>query len=86
VITWRPSPDDPGGELDVDRYALYKRHADSTDWGDPLRSVPRGADVEEYIALDDAIEPGRWLYGVSALDCSPRRSPMVVTAPLEILP
>jgi hypothetical protein len=76
--------DDGAGEKDVERYAIYRRLVSQTDFGEPIASIVGGHSTYSFIDTD--LQTGQqWIYGVSALDCSPSNSAMasatVVTIP-----
>ena len=84
VITWSPSNDEIGGERDVERYAVFRRRASETAWGEPIGSTPAG--VSSYTFADTDVRSGEaWVYGVAAQDCTPLNSP-IVTAPVVAVP
>ena len=81
-MTWSATLDQNNGEKDVERYALFKRHTTSTDWGEPFASRP--ATTPTYTLTDNAVSSGTWVYGLVAQDCSPANSPLTqstVTVP-----
>jgi hypothetical protein len=71
-LQWAPASDDNAGDLDVERYAVYKRLLSETSWPEPFMSIPAG--MTTYDVVDDMAEPGTWVYGVSAQDCTPSNS------------
>jgi hypothetical protein len=73
TLSWSPSPDEVGGEKDVQRYALFRREAMSPDWGDPFASVAAGLDTYTFIDSDVQFDQ-TWTYAVSAQDCTPANS------------
>jgi hypothetical protein len=78
TITWGPSADEKTGEADVQRYALFRREAAALDWGDPFASVAGGLDTYSYVDAD--VQFGQtWVYAVSAQDCTPSNSDIVVS-------
>jgi prepilin-type N-terminal cleavage/methylation domain-containing protein len=85
TISWGQSPDEKTGEADVQRYALFRREAASFDWGDPFASVAGGLDSYAYV--DGDVEFGQtWVYAVSAQDCTPSNSDVVVSNPVTTPP
>ena len=85
-IQWLRSVDENSGERDVERYVVWRKFADSTDWGDPYVAVPGGDSL--YLYIDGGVEPGfgyRYNYAVSAQDCTPslssQRTSSAVTIP-----
>lgn len=82
-ITWGQSLDEAAGERDVERYAVYRRAPASLEFGEPIASMPAGQTSYEYV--DTTVRPGdRWVYGVAALDCTPRSSPVTSTGTVTI--
>jgi hypothetical protein len=84
TLTWTGSVDDGAGEKDVERYAIFRRLVSQTDFGEPIASIVGGHSTYSFIDTD--LQTGQqWIYGVSALDCSPSNSAMasatVVTIP-----
>ncbi|MDQ6831542.1 MAG: hypothetical protein M3081_21990 [Gemmatimonadota bacterium] len=85
VLTWTASPDQAGGEKDVERYAIYRRVNGTTAWGDPFVSVPATGTIYSY--TDTQVIPGqRWDYGLVAQDCTPVNSTMSIVSPGVIPP
>jgi len=82
-LTWNRAGDEGAGEKDVERYALYRRPAGSTDWGEPFASVAAGLVNYEYADL--AVAAGeQWEYGLVAQDCTPASSALAASAPVLI--
>jgi len=75
-LQWTPSVDENSGEQDVVRYLIYRRGTSfGEDWGNPLVSIPAGAD--SYIYDDAAVELGSaYQYTYAAQDCTPSLSPL----------
>jgi hypothetical protein len=85
TITWGPSPDEKSGEADVQRYALFRREAAALEWGDPFASVAGGLDTYSYVDAD--VQFGQtWVYAVSAQDCTPSNSDIIVSNPVVTPP
>jgi type II secretory pathway pseudopilin PulG len=85
TLSWSPSPDEVGGEKDVQRYALFRREAASPDWGDPFASIAAGLDT--YTFVDNDIQFGQtWVYAVSAQDCTPANSDIVTSNAVDTPP
>jgi hypothetical protein len=85
TITWGPSPDEKTGEADVQRYALFRREAAALDWGDPFASVAGGLDTYSYVDGDVQFDQ-TWVYAVSAQDCTPSNSDIIVSNPVVTPP
>jgi prepilin-type N-terminal cleavage/methylation domain-containing protein len=84
-LLWVPSVDETGGERDVERYALFKRPAGSTDWGEPFTSIPAG--LANYSFDDFAVSPlESWEYGLISQDCTPASSSISSIGPIVINP
>jgi hypothetical protein len=68
-LAWSRATDESAGEKDVERYAIYRRHADSLAFTEPFASVAAG---QPAYAFDDSnVQSGdRWIYALSAQDCS----------------
>jgi prepilin-type N-terminal cleavage/methylation domain-containing protein len=78
TVSWGPSPDEKTGEADIQRYALFRREAAALDWGDPFASVAGGLDAYSYVDAD--VQYGQtWVYAVSAQDCTPANSDIIVS-------
>lgn len=83
-VTWGRSLDEGAGERDVERYAIYRRAAAAAEYGEPLASVPAGQPTYQFI--DTQVRSGEsWVYGVAALDCTPRSSSVGIT-PAVVIP
>ncbi|MDP1891069.1 MAG: prepilin-type N-terminal cleavage/methylation domain-containing protein [Gemmatimonadaceae bacterium] len=83
-ITWNASVDEAAGELDVQRYVIWRRVSSITDWGDPYVTMPGG--TATYTFQDGDVASGvSYYYAVSAQDCTPslsaQRSTNMVTIP-----
>ncbi|HET7585144.1 MAG TPA: hypothetical protein VFK13_09555 [Gemmatimonadaceae bacterium] len=82
-LTWDAGVDEVGGEKDVERYALYRRPAGATDWGEPFASVAAG--LATYSYTDNAVTSGeQWEYGLVAQDCTPANSSLSAAGPILI--
>jgi hypothetical protein len=74
TLTWSASPDQNGGEENVEFYMVYRRPVGSIDWGNPVESVPAGTPTYEY---NDPTAPnlhGQFQYNVLAQNCTPSNS------------
>ena len=77
-LSWSPSVDDGAGENDIYRYIIYRRAPTATDFSQPYSSMPAGS--TSYTFTDNSVSHGdRWVYGVSAQDCTPSTSQPGVT-------
>ena len=84
TVTWTKSVDDGAGEKDVERYAIYRRLTSQANFDQPMASVVGGHATYSFIDTD--LQSGQqWIYGVTALDCSPANSAMV-SAPAVTIP
>jgi hypothetical protein len=81
-VSWNASGDQDAAEKDVARYVIYKREASSGSWGVPIGSVP--ASASSYVFPDSNLQPGSWVYGIAAQDCTPANSPLAATAAVFI--
>ncbi len=81
-LIWNPSVDEESGEGDVVRYLIYRRTVgEGVDWGNPIVSIPAGADSYSY--KDATVEPGKsYDYAHGAQDCTPSLSPL--SAPQQV--
>ncbi|MEP7384585.1 MAG: hypothetical protein ABI910_23125 [Gemmatimonadota bacterium] len=78
-VTWTASPDEAGGEKDIERYAVFRRVAGSS-WTEPISQVGK-SNSASYMWEDFNLVPGvTFEYGVSAQDCSPANSSMRVSS------
>jgi len=83
TVTWNASVDDGAGEKDVERYAVFRRLSSTTDFDQPIGSIVSGHAT--YAFQDADLQSGQsWVYGVSALDCSPANSSMVTATAVTI--
>lgn len=81
-VSWNASADQDAAEKDVARYVIYKREASAGSWGVPIGSIPAAS--ASYVFPDSNLQPGDWVYGIVAQDCTPANSPMAVTAAVSI--
>jgi prepilin-type N-terminal cleavage/methylation domain-containing protein len=83
ALTWSPATDESGGERDVIRYVLWRRHPGDPDWGDPYLSIPAGNPTYAY--QDAAVVPGeQYEYALAAQDCTPSLSTLATSAAVPI--
>lgn len=83
TIRWTASVDDGGGERDVERYAIYRRLTSQATFDQPLGSLVGGH--ANYSFIDTDLQSGQqWVYGITALDCSPANSAMVSSSTASI--
>jgi len=77
-LTWSPAVDENSGEKDIERYVVWRRPSTTTDWGDPLVSIPSGS--PSYVYTDGSVSAGTtYYYAVAAQDCSPALSPQALS-------
>jgi hypothetical protein len=82
-IGFARSVDEASGERDVERYVIWRRMSPSTDWGDPLVTVPAGDTL--YVYDDFGLLPGEtYRYAVAAQDCTPTISGLRESADIVI--
>lgn len=83
TLMWAPSVDDGSGEKDVVSYAIYRRPDTVTTFNQPIASIPAG--LATYSWTDNSVISGsRWIYGVSAQDCTPSSSPIGATSTIIV--
>lgn len=72
-LTWTRATDEAGGEKDVERYLIYRRLQSAAAFDDAQGEVPSGQVTYTY---DDAtvLWDSTYIYGVTALDCTPLES------------
>jgi prepilin-type N-terminal cleavage/methylation domain-containing protein len=86
TLTWPKSSDDGGGEKDIERYAIFRRLATASAFGDPISSVP-ATTAANYSFVDTQVDPNAtYVYGVAAEDCTPMLSPATSSAPVTTTP
>jgi type II secretory pathway pseudopilin PulG len=75
TVTWNASPDQNGGEQNVEFYMIYRRTVGTLDWGNPVETVPAGTATYEY---SDPTAPnlagGQYQYDILAQNCTPSNS------------
>ena len=78
-LSWGQATDESGGEQDVVRYVLYRRPSGSSDWGEPMLSIPSGQSSYSY---SDATVTGgsSYDYGLAVQDCTPSLSSISSTS------
>jgi prepilin-type N-terminal cleavage/methylation domain-containing protein len=82
VLTWSNSSDETGGEKDVEKYVISRRHPADV-FADPLAAIPAG--ITSYNFADTQVSSGdQWIYGVAAEDCGGQFSPMSVSNQVTI--
>jgi len=84
-VTFARSVDETSGELDIQRYVIWRRLNGSTDWGDAYATIPANSSAT-YTFTDGAVVSGEhYYYAVAAQDCTPSistlRSTGMVTIP-----
>jgi prepilin-type N-terminal cleavage/methylation domain-containing protein len=83
TISWPKTVDAGAGEKDIERYAIYRKQNTDPNFDQPIGSVVGGR--SSYSFVDTDLQTGdHWVYGVSALDCSPSNSPMVSSGQVVI--
>ncbi len=84
TIMWNASPDDGGGEKDVQTYTIYRAAPGvSFTTVQPFASVPAGS--PSYSFTDNNVASGdQWKYGVAAQDCTPSSSPIGKTGTVVV--
>ncbi|MGD0484451.1 MAG: prepilin-type N-terminal cleavage/methylation domain-containing protein [Gemmatimonadales bacterium] len=81
-LAWTPGTDESSGEKDIERYMIYRRFLAGS-FDDALQSVPAGLASYTY---DDPTVLGdsTYVYGVTAIDCTPLESTQSLTASITI--
>jgi type II secretory pathway pseudopilin PulG len=77
-VVYNASPEEAGGAKDVATYVIERALQGSTTWQVLGNLVARG--YATYTWDDFTFQPGNWMYGVVAVDCSPSYSPVSQTA------
>lgn len=82
-VSWSASADEDRGERDVVRYAIFRRRAAQTSWGEPYFSVPpgEGTYTDQTVLADSTYQ-----YAVAAQDCTPSMSPLEASQGLKVNP
>jgi prepilin-type N-terminal cleavage/methylation domain-containing protein len=84
-LVWTPGVDETSGEKDIERYVIYRRNSGAGAFDDALQSVPAGQ--TSYTFDDPTVKNDTtYVYGVTALDCTPLESSVSVTAAIHIPP
>jgi len=82
-LSFLPSVDEASGELDVERYVIFRRFGSVADWGDPLATIPGGDTL--YIYNDvTVIKDSTYRFAVAAQDCTPSLSGLRETSTVTI--
>jgi prepilin-type N-terminal cleavage/methylation domain-containing protein len=84
-LTWTAAVDETSGERDIERYVIYRRLASAAGFDDALQSIPAG---QATYTFDDAavLNGATYVYGVTALDCTPLESSTALTTAITIPP
>ncbi|MEO7456346.1 MAG: prepilin-type N-terminal cleavage/methylation domain-containing protein [Gemmatimonadaceae bacterium] len=84
AIAWTRSSDDGGGERDIERYAIFRRPAAASVFGDPISSIPASM-AGNYSFTDLGVVSGQsYVYGIAAQDCTPLLSAVTASAQVTI--
>lgn len=83
-LSWTRATDESAGERDIERYLIYRRTVAGA-FDDAIATVPAGFANYTY---DDAsaLTDSSYVYGVTALDCTPLESSMSLSASILVLP
>ncbi|HUE76756.1 MAG TPA: prepilin-type N-terminal cleavage/methylation domain-containing protein [Longimicrobiales bacterium] len=84
-LNWNQATDEHSGERDVVRYVIWRRPDGTTDWGDPIVSIPAGASSYSY----QDFTPGagnKFDYALAAQDCTPQYSSLSIAGPVQWTP
>lgn len=83
ALTWNPATDETGGERDVIRYVIWRKHPADPEWGDPYLSIPAGNPLYAY--PDAAVVSGeQYQYALAAQDCTPSLSTLATSATVTV--
>jgi prepilin-type N-terminal cleavage/methylation domain-containing protein len=83
ALTWNQATDEAGGERDVIRYVLWRKHPTDPDWGDPYLSIPAGNPTYAY--QDAAVVSGeQYQYALAAQDCTPSLSTLATSGTVVV--
>ncbi|MBW3554046.1 MAG: hypothetical protein KY466_11070 [Gemmatimonadetes bacterium] len=82
ALNWGRAIDEHTGERDVLRYVVWRRPHSTTKWGDPLVSIPAGADAYSYQDFTATVAQ-KYVYAVAAQDCTPQYSSQAVSNEAE---
>lgn len=83
-VRFARSVDEVSGEVDVQRYVIWRRLNGVSDWGDPYVTMPGGGSAT-YTFTDGAVTSGQeFYYAVAAQDCTPSLSAMRTTTMVTI--
>lgn len=84
TVSWQHAVDEGGGENDVERYLIYRRGVLGS-FSDALAVVPAGQ--TSYTYPDASVQnDSTYVYGVTALDCTPLESSMSTSSAVTIPP
>lgn len=74
-VTWNLSSDDGGGEMDVEKYIIYRTDVDSVFGTTPCSETAKGVDewVDEWIEMR-TWPPRQYWYRLRSMDCTPQLS------------
>lgn len=80
-LIWGQATDESTGELDVQRYVLWRRDLGAAEWGPPFLSIPAGQ--PSYVFDDLTVVSGNpYEYALAAQDCTPSLSSLSIPAPV----
>ena len=81
VLSWASSPDQESGENDVWQYVIYRKVAGAPLWEDPIMNLGKTVGAVSYSVDVGGNVPGvNYDFGVSAQDCTPTMSTMVIAS------
>jgi prepilin-type N-terminal cleavage/methylation domain-containing protein len=83
ALSWSPATDETGGEVDVERYAVYRRRVSDLLFAEPLGIVPAGTPAYSYLDTDIA-SGDEFIYAVAAQDCTPKTSNVSTTSTVVV--
>jgi prepilin-type N-terminal cleavage/methylation domain-containing protein len=83
-LSFARSVDELSGELDIQRYEIFRKLSSATDWGDPYVTIP-ATGASTYLFTDGAVISGQaYIYAVAAQDCTPSLSLLRSTGTVTI--
>ena len=83
TLTWAPSVDEASGEKDIEQYAIFRKVVGASAFDEPIDNVAAGLATYTWTDLH-LVSGDQWIYGVSAIDCSPALSPPSLTLPVIV--
>ena len=86
TVTWTATLDDASGEMDIERYAIFRRPSSQAAFLEPISSIP-ASKLATYSFVDTAVIAGNtYVYGIAAQDCTPNLSAVTGSLAVTVLP